>query len=78
MWLSEFFLPTEGNAKTNLVVRPSQQPKILAKALRLARKLPTVRSFGYIPLYDDPTSGGAGLITSDGVKKPAYYAFKRG
>ena len=78
VWLSEFFLPTVGNPNTSFVVTPAQQPKFIKEALRLARHYPRVRAFGYIHLYDSADNGNAGLLTADGTKKSAYYAFKRG
>jgi hypothetical protein len=78
LWLAEFFLPTKGNPKTNFVVSPSQEAPIIAKALRVARRTPTVTGFGYVYLYDTGPNGNAGLITAGGRKKAAYYAFKRG
>jgi hypothetical protein len=78
IWLSEYFLPTTGNPKTNFVVKPSQQAPILKAALRIARRTPTVTGFGYDYLFDAARNGNAGLITADGVKKPSYYAFRNG
>jgi hypothetical protein len=79
LWLAEYFLPTMGNRSTNFVVNPSKQGTILAQALRAVRRMPTVTGFGYDFLYDDPNVfGNAGLLTADGHKKSAYFAFKRG
>jgi hypothetical protein len=78
LWLSEYFLPTVGNPKTNFAVPPSQEGPILAQALRLARRTPTVTGFGYDYLYDTRTNGNAGLVSVAGRKKAAYFAFKNG
>jgi hypothetical protein len=78
LWLSEYFLPTTGDPLTQFVVPLAQQGPIIRQALRMVRRMPTVTGFGYDFLFDAPGNGNAGLITEDGRKKSAYYAFKRG
>jgi hypothetical protein len=55
----------------------------LRRALRITRRMKRVYTLGWFYLYDEapnPTHNEMdwGLLTSDGAKKPAYFAFKNG
>jgi hypothetical protein len=55
----------------------------LRRALRITRHMKRVYTLGWFYLYDEapnPTHNEMdwGLLTSDGAKKPAYFAFKNG
>jgi hypothetical protein len=41
-------------------------------------RTPAVTGFGYDFLYDTRTNGNAGLVSTAGRKKAAYFAFKNG
>jgi hypothetical protein len=84
LFLSEFSLPTDHpNFEFPIHLSWRTQARWLAAALRIARRDERVYTLGYLGLYDDPPRSDGlevnrGLITHDGQKKPAYYAFRDG
>jgi hypothetical protein len=83
IWLSEFTIPTAPDIEFNFWVEYRVQASWLKRSLKIAKSLPSVKSFGWLYLYDSPVndkgdSNSGGLITLDGKRKPAYYTFKRG
>jgi hypothetical protein len=84
LFLSEFSLPTDhANFEFNFFVNRNTQARWLRRALEITRRWRRIYTFGYLGLYDDPLLPNGdqverGLITRDGVRKPAYAAFKAG
>lgn len=84
LFLSEFFLPTDHfNHEFNFYVSRRTQADWLAAALRITRRWSRIYTLGWFGLYDDPPRPrgdevNRGLVDRQGVKKPAYEAFKRG
>jgi hypothetical protein len=83
LFLSEFTVPTDAPDKEfNFFVTRALQAKWIRDGFKVAKSV-NAYALGWIHLYDDPPAGGApvvrgGLLTSDGTKKPGYFAFKRG
>ena len=84
LFLSEYSLPTDhANYEFNFHVTRATQASWIATALRAARRWRRIYTFGYLGLYDDPLQPDGlqverGLLTRDGVRKPAYRAFRDG
>ena len=84
LFLSELSLPTDHeNHEFNFFVTQGIQARWLGAALRIARRWERIYTLGYLGLYDDPPRADGlevnrGLIARTGVRKPAYYAFRRG
>ena len=84
LFLSELTLPTDHeNHEFNFFVTQGIQARWLGAALRIARRWERIYTLGYLGLYDDPPRADGlevnrGLISRNGVRKPAYYAFRRG
>ncbi len=84
MFLSEISLPTDhANFEFNFFLTRATQAAWLSSALRIARRCPRIYTFGYLGLYDDPLRSDGlqverGLVDRQGVRKPAFNAFKRG
>ena len=81
LWLSEFTVATGPDREFNFHVSRATQARWITNALKVARSLPNVAGLGWIHLYDEspgPSISNGGLITYDGMRKPGYYAFKRG
>jgi hypothetical protein len=84
LFLSEFTLPTDHpNYEFPIHLSWPTQALWLRAALRIARRDERVYTLGYLGLYDEPPRADGlqvnrGLITYDGRKKPAYYAFRDG
>jgi hypothetical protein len=84
LFLSEFFWPTDHpNHEFNFWVDRSTAAVWLSDALRGTRSSSRIYTLGWFSLYDDrPRPGGdevnRGLLTFDGQKKPAYFAYQRG
>jgi hypothetical protein len=83
LFLSEFCVPTDKpDAEFNFHVTRALQATWIRDGFRVARQVHAY-GLGWIHLYDDPasTSGAvvqSGLIDGTGVKKPGYFAFRRG
>jgi len=84
IFISEMCFPTDHpNWEFNVFLSRATQAKWMAMALRVTKTWPRLRTFGYLGLYDFPARPAgdqveSGLITLDGVRKPAYDAFRRG
>jgi hypothetical protein len=84
LFLSELTLPTDHpNHEFNFFVTQDVQARWLGAALRIARRWNRIYTLGYLGLYDDPPRADGlevnrGLIALSGVRKPAYYVFRRG
>ena len=84
LFLGEFTVPSAANDREfGYWVTPKTQAKWIDSGFRVARQVGAY-AFGWIPLRDEPATGGeslerhTGLIFRDGTKKPGYFAFKRG
>jgi hypothetical protein len=82
LWLSEFTISSDrGNRDFNFYVSRSDQARWLRAAYRISRTSPFVASLGWIGLLDEPASDPIGrtfgLMTYEGERKPAYFAYKR-
>ena len=84
LFLSEFFFPTDHqNHEFPFYVTRKTQANWLAAALRITRSWSRIYTLGWFSLYDDPPRPkgdevNRGLIDIKGVRKPAYYAYRRG
>jgi len=84
IFISELFWPTDHpNFEFNFWVTRRTAASWLTDALRITRRWSRIYTLGYIGLYDDPPRPDGlevdrGLLTLDGKKKPAYYAYQRG
>jgi hypothetical protein len=84
LFLSELSLPTDHpNFEFPIHLSWRTQARWLGAALRIARRYDRIYTLGYLGLYDDPPRPDGlqvnrGLITLEGVKKPAYYTFRDG
>jgi hypothetical protein len=84
LFLSELSIPTDhANFEFNFWVTRETQARWLRAALRITRRWPRIYTLGYLGLYDDPPRPDGrevnrGLITIDGLRKPAYRAFRAG
>lgn len=79
LFLSEFTIPTaRGDSEFSFFFSPRTQARWITRGFKVARQV-RAYGFGWIHLYDDPGRPiFGGLIDSRGVKKPGYFAFKRG
>lgn len=79
-FLSEWTIPTaRGDSEFGFWVAPQTQAEWIRAAFSIARRTSLIYALGWIHLYDDPPGGTkGGLLDSEGVKKPGYYAFKAG
>jgi hypothetical protein len=82
LYLSEWTIPTSPHDdEFNYYVTRKLQAQWITDAWRIVRHSRFIYALGWIHLYDDPpgTNGSSGgLLTSKGVPKPGYYAFKAG
>ena len=84
LFLSELFWPTDhANWEFNFWVDRSTAALWLSDALRTTRRWSRIYTLGWFSLYDDPPRPrgdevNRGLLTFDGQKKPAYFAYQRG
>jgi hypothetical protein len=83
LFLSEFTVPTAPHdSEFPFYVSPSGQASWITAGFKVARTV-GASGFGWVHLYDDApdpyvrTSSG-GLIKHTGVKKPGYFAFRKG
>jgi hypothetical protein len=82
LWLSEFTISSDrGNRAHREYVSRADQARWLTAAYRIARRSPWIAGLGWFNLHDDPRGepGGltTGLMTYEGKRKPAYYAYRR-
>jgi hypothetical protein len=84
LFLSEWFLPTDhSNFEFNYWVTRKTAKSWLAAALKITRSWHRIYTLGWFQLYDEAPNGkgtevNRGLLTYDGKKKLAYFAFKNG
>jgi hypothetical protein len=84
VFISEMTLPTDHeNVEFNFYLDRPTQADWLGRALKISSGWDRIYTFGYLGLYDDPRQQDGrqverGLITREGVKKPAYAVFKNG
>jgi hypothetical protein len=84
VFISEMTLPTDHeNVEFNFYLDRPTQADWLGRALKISSGWDRIYTFGYLGLYDDPKQQDGrqverGLITREGVKKPAYAVFKNG
>jgi hypothetical protein len=78
LFISEWTVPTKIDLEFNFYVEPLVQAQWITDGLRVAGELPSVYAVGWIHLYDEPPESYGGLIETDGVEKPGYFAWKDG
>jgi hypothetical protein len=84
IFVSEFFIPTDHfNFEFNFYVDRRTQASWLAAALHIARTWGRIYTMAWFSLYDDPPNArhnevAHGLIDQEGVRKPAFYAYRDG
>jgi hypothetical protein len=76
LWLGPVSLPTSGGGSFRLT--KAAQASWLKSAFKLVRKDPKIATLSYQKLQDELGAPFTGLIDTDGKKKPAYNAYKRG
>jgi hypothetical protein len=83
LWLSEFTVSSDRpNRAFNFAVSRERQAEWLTAAFRIAdRSRSTIHTMGWYSLYDDPVSRPSGLttglMTAEGERKPAFFAYRR-
>jgi hypothetical protein len=82
LWLSEFTVPSDrGNHAFNYYVTRPTQARWVSTAYKVAHETSYVAALGWFNLIDEPPSVPwgltTGLMTWNGGRKPAYYAYKR-
>jgi len=78
LFISEWTIPTKIDLEFDFYVEPLVQAKWITDAFRVAEELPSIYALGWIHLYDEPPESYGGLLETDGVKKPGYFAWKAG
>jgi hypothetical protein len=78
LFISEWTVPTAIDQEFSFYVEPPIQAQWITDGLRLAQSLPSIYAVGWINLYDEPPESYGGLIETDGVDKPGYFAWKDG
>lgn len=84
LFLSEYFVPTDhANTEFNYWVSKQTAASWLRSAFAITRGWRRVYTLGWFQLHDEAPDGkgtevNRGLLTYDGRKKPAYFAFKAG
>jgi hypothetical protein len=78
IFLSEFTMPTQPDEEFSFYASYSGQATWTRDVLRLARHWKRIYGLGWIHVYDDPPVSYGGLLTAQGVPKPAFYAFEHG
>ena len=84
IYISEMLWPTDHpNFEFNFWITRETAASWLTDALRITRRWKRIYTLAYLGLYDDPPRPDGlevarGLLTVDGEKKPAYFAYKRG
>jgi hypothetical protein len=84
IFISELCLPTDhANWEFNIFLTRKKQAQWLTDALKVSRSWPRIVTLGYLSLYDPPVrpandQAEVGLITREGVRKPAFKAFRDG
>lgn len=78
LFLSEWTIPTKPDEEFAYFAEPLVQARWITAGLRIASQLSSIYAVGWIHLYDEPPLSYGGLIETDGVKKPGYFAWKDG
>ncbi len=78
LFISEWTIPTKIDLEFNFYVEPIVQAQWITDGLRIASSWSRIYAVGWIYLYDEPPETYGGLIETDGVKKPGYFAWKDG
>ncbi len=84
LFLSEYFVPTDhANFEFNYWVSRQTAASWLRDAFKIVRKWHRIYTLGWYQLEDEAPNGqgtevNRGLLTWNGHRKPAYYAFKNG
>jgi hypothetical protein len=84
LFISEYTAPTDvPSFEFPYHVSRATQAQWLTAGLRIARRWSRIYTFGWYTLYDPPPRADGqesrdGLIDAQGVRKPAYQAFKNG
>ncbi len=84
IFISEYTAPTDvPSYEFPYHVTRKVQAKWLTDGLRIAKRWSRIYTFGWIglrdaPLDDDGVGSRTGLIDARGVRKPAYFAYRRG
>lgn len=81
LWLAEFTMSSDRpNRAFGFAVSRDEQARWLRAAFRIADRAPYVAAMGWFALYDEPASTAngltTGLMTYEGVRKPAFYAYR--
>jgi hypothetical protein len=82
LWISEYTISSDrANQAFDFYVSRDDQARYLTAAYRLARDAPFIASMGWIGLLDSaatvPDGLTTGLMTWEGERKPAYFAYRR-
>jgi len=82
LWLSEFTVSSDRpNRAFGFFVSRSAQARWLTRAYEIAARESYIAGLGWFNLRDEPASSPngltTGLMTYEGVRKPAFYAYKR-
>jgi hypothetical protein len=82
LWISEYTVSSDrGNRAFDFYVSRRDQARYLAAAYRIARRTSFIAAFGWVGLLDDPATDPQGLTTGlmtwEGERKPAYFAYRR-
>ena len=82
LWLSEYTISSDrGSSEFNFYVSRREQARWVTAAYRIACRAPYIAGLGWIGLLDDPATAPrgvtSGLMTYEGHRKPAYFAYKR-
>jgi len=82
LWLSEFTVSSDRpNRAFDFFVSRSSQARWLTRAYRIAASQSYIAGLGWFNLYDEPASMPlgltTGLMTYEGVRKPAFRAYRR-
>jgi hypothetical protein len=82
LWLSEFTVSSDReNRAFGFFVSRSEQARWLTRAYAIAAREHYIAGLGWFSLRDEPASMPrgltTGLMTYAGVRKPAFYAYKR-
>jgi hypothetical protein len=84
IFISEFLIPTDhASHEFDFHVTRKTEADWLKAALKIARKWNRIYTLGWFQLYDErrnraDNQTASGLIDPKGVRRPAYYAFRRG
>jgi hypothetical protein len=82
LWLSEFTVSSDrGNRAFEFFVSRKDQARWLTTAYRIANRTRYIAGLGWFNLHDEPATQPygltTGLMTYEGTRKPAFYAYRR-